>query len=51
MKNAGKDRNEANKNRCWGQGKLAVTVFSLHKVFQLCQLIKQVILSIKVCFG
>lgn len=50
MKNVDKDRNEASKNRCWGQGKLAETVFSLH-VLQLCQLIKQVIFSIKVCFG
>lgn len=33
MKNVGKDHNEASENRCWGQGKLAVTVFNLYKVF------------------
>lgn len=51
MKNVDKDHNKANENRCCGQSKWAETVFNLYKVFQLCQLIKQVILNIKVCFG
>lgn len=42
MKNVGKDHNKVSENRCWGQGKLTETMLILFKVFQLCQLTKQV---------
>lgn len=42
MKNVGKGHNKASENRWWGQSKLSETIFILFKVFQLCQLIKQV---------